>query len=245
MRHRIDLLYAASTARCRRFNPDRLLMFAEMVAGQDRPIVYRPAASSQPERRAGHTAADVCRKICRASPGTTSCPRPSATCPACGRMRVDIGTDGANNSTIGERALSVVRAFCPASMPALSSQPPESQSQRHQALSGPGVRAKPALQPDPEQKRRPEPTPTPTQASAGPSRSPRPAAHRPSQSPQMATCAQVLRARGSDAARADPGAGLLPQLYELERAAKDFSDAQRLQMRQDPAAPILAGSTHG
>jgi len=29
------------------------------------------------------------------------------------------------------------------------------------------------------------------------------------------------------------------QLYELERAAKDFSDAQRLQMRQDLALPIL------
>jgi hypothetical protein len=29
------------------------------------------------------------------------------------------------------------------------------------------------------------------------------------------------------------------QLYELERGAKDFSDAQRLQMRQDLAVPIL------
>ena len=29
------------------------------------------------------------------------------------------------------------------------------------------------------------------------------------------------------------------QLYELERAAKEFSDAQRLQMRQDLALPIL------
>src|SRR5262249_21757538 len=29
------------------------------------------------------------------------------------------------------------------------------------------------------------------------------------------------------------------QLYELERAAKDFSDGQRLQMRQDLAVPIL------
>jgi hypothetical protein len=29
------------------------------------------------------------------------------------------------------------------------------------------------------------------------------------------------------------------QLYDLERAAKDFSDAQRLQMRQDLTVPIL------
>src|SRR5262249_62136284 len=29
------------------------------------------------------------------------------------------------------------------------------------------------------------------------------------------------------------------QLYELERRAKDFSDVQRLQMRQDLAVPIL------
>src|SRR5262249_46206738 len=46
-------------------------------------------------------------------------------------------------------------------------------------------------------------------------------------------------ARGSDALRAHQALAYYRQLYELERAAKDFTDAQRLQMRQDLAVPIL------
>jgi transposase len=46
-------------------------------------------------------------------------------------------------------------------------------------------------------------------------------------------------ARGSDALRAHQALAYYRQLYELERQAKDFSDAQRLQMRQDLAVPIL------
>jgi transposase len=45
--------------------------------------------------------------------------------------------------------------------------------------------------------------------------------------------------RGSDALRAHQALAYYRQLYELERAAKDFTDAQRLQMRQDLAVPIL------
>jgi transposase len=45
--------------------------------------------------------------------------------------------------------------------------------------------------------------------------------------------------RGSDALRSHQALAYYRQLYELERAAKDFSDAQRLQMRQDLAVPIL------
>jgi hypothetical protein len=39
--------------------------------------------------------------------------------------------------------------------------------------------------------------------------------------------------RGSDALRSHQALAYYRQLYELERAAKGFSDAQRLQMRQD------------
>ncbi len=46
-------------------------------------------------------------------------------------------------------------------------------------------------------------------------------------------------ARGSDALRSQQALAYYRQLYELERHAKDFSDAQRLQMRQDLAVPIL------
>jgi hypothetical protein len=46
-------------------------------------------------------------------------------------------------------------------------------------------------------------------------------------------------ARGSDALRSHQALAYYRQLYEFERGAKDFSDAQRLQMRQDLAVPIL------
>jgi transposase len=50
---------------------------------------------------------------------------------------------------------------------------------------------------------------------------------------------KFYEARGSDALRAHQALAYYRQLYELERAAKDFNDAQRLQMRQDLAVPIL------
>ena len=50
---------------------------------------------------------------------------------------------------------------------------------------------------------------------------------------------KFYEARGSDALRSHQALAYYRQLYELERQAKDFSDAQRLQMRQDLAVPIL------
>jgi transposase len=51
---------------------------------------------------------------------------------------------------------------------------------------------------------------------------------------------KFYEARGSDALRSHQALAYYRQLYELERQAKDFSDAQRLQMRQDLAMPIQA-----
>jgi transposase len=52
---------------------------------------------------------------------------------------------------------------------------------------------------------------------------------------------KFYEARGSDALRSHQALAYYGQLYELERRAKDldFSDTQRLQMRQDLAVPIL------
>jgi hypothetical protein len=50
---------------------------------------------------------------------------------------------------------------------------------------------------------------------------------------------KFYEARGSDALRSHQALAYYRQLYELERGAKDFNDAQRLQMRQDLAVPIL------
>jgi transposase len=50
---------------------------------------------------------------------------------------------------------------------------------------------------------------------------------------------KFYEARGTDALRSHQALASYRQLYELERQAKAFSDAQRLQMRQDLAVPIL------
>jgi transposase len=50
---------------------------------------------------------------------------------------------------------------------------------------------------------------------------------------------KFYEARGTDALRSHQALAYYRQLYELERQAKDFSDAQRLQMRQELSLPIL------
>jgi transposase len=50
---------------------------------------------------------------------------------------------------------------------------------------------------------------------------------------------KFYEARGSDALRAHQALAYYHQLYELERSAKEFTDEQRLQMRQDLAVPTL------
>jgi transposase len=50
---------------------------------------------------------------------------------------------------------------------------------------------------------------------------------------------KYYEARTTDALRSHQALAYYRQLYELERQAKDFSEAQRLQMRQDLSLPIL------
>jgi hypothetical protein len=50
---------------------------------------------------------------------------------------------------------------------------------------------------------------------------------------------KFYEARGSDLLRAHQVLGYYRMLDELERQAKDFSEAQKLQMRQDLSVPIL------
>jgi transposase len=50
---------------------------------------------------------------------------------------------------------------------------------------------------------------------------------------------KFYEARGTDLVRAHRALAYYGQLYELERAAKDFSEEQRLQMRRELAVPIL------
>jgi transposase len=168
--HRIDLLLRRLYGpRGERIDPNQLLLFAEMAASQDAtPAPAEPPATDKPRRR--------CRPHGRRRL-PDNLPRESRhhelseaerTCPACGRMRVDIGTDRSEQLDYRPASLFVVEHFvhkyaCPCYSQL------QSQSQGQQACQGQESKPMPAPQPDPEPSPPPtEAAPTPTQAGAGP-----------------------------------------------------------------------------
>jgi transposase len=183
--HRIDLLLRRLYGpRGERFNPDQLLLFAETAAGLETATEVPPApAKDKPERR--------CRPHGRRRL-PDNLPRESRhhelseaerTCPACGRMRIDIGTDRSEQLDYRPASLFVVEHFVHKyACPCYSQR--QSQSQGQHACQGQESKPMPAPQPDPE----PSPLPTeaaPTQVGAGPEpAAPGPQPADPSQPPQ-------------------------------------------------------------
>src|ERR1051325_766240 len=95
MRHRIDLLLRRLYGpRGERFNPDQLLLFAEMAAGQETTTELPPelAAASKPKRRCRpHGRRRLPDNLPR-EPRHHELSEAERTCPAWGQGRVDIGT---------------------------------------------------------------------------------------------------------------------------------------------------------
>jgi transposase len=224
LRHRIDLLLRRLYGpRGERFNPDQLLLFAEMAAGPEtateRPP--EPAAASKPKRRCRpHGRRRLPDNLPR-EPRHHELSEAERTCPACGRMRVDIGTDRSEQLDYRPASLFVVEHFVHKyACPCYSKR--QSQSQGQQACPGQESKPMPAPQQDPE----PAPTPTeptPTQVGAGPepvAPGPRPAG--PSQPPQpeaqpflLPDPGEVVIAAPKPAmpiAKGVPGPGLLAHL---------------------------------
>jgi transposase len=188
MRHRIDLLLRRLYGpRGERFNPDQLLLFAEMAAGLETTteVPPEPAAASKPKRRCRpHGRRRLPDNLPR-EPRHHELSEAERTCPACGRMRVDIGTDRSEQLDYRPASLFVVEHFVHKyACPCYSRRQPQSQGQ--QACPGQESEPMPAPQPDPEPAPPPtEPTPTPTQVGAGPEpRAPGPQPTDPSQPPQ-------------------------------------------------------------
>jgi transposase len=113
LRHRINLLLRRLYGPCsERIDPDQLLLFAEMAAGQDTaPAPTEPTAPSQTERR--------CRPHGRRRM-PDNLPRElrhhelseaERLCPACGQMRVDIGADRSEQLDYRPASLYVIEHF--------------------------------------------------------------------------------------------------------------------------------------
>src|SRR5262245_25278025 len=226
MRHRIDLLLRRLYGpRGERFNPDQLLLFAEMAAGQETTTERLPepaAASNTPRRRCRpHGRRRLPDNLPR-EPRHHELSEAERTCPACGRMRVDIGTDRSEQLDYRPASLFVVEHFvhkyaCPCYSCG------QSQSPGQQACPGQESKPMPAPQADPEPPPPAEPTPTPTQAGARPEPvAPGPQPTDPSQPPQPEAQPSLLPDPGAvviaapkpamPIAKGLPGPGLLAHL---------------------------------
>jgi transposase len=152
LRHRIDLLlHRLYGPRGERFNPDQLLLFAEMAAGQETTteLPPEPAAASKPKRRCRpHGRRRLPENLPR-EPRHHELSEAERACPACGQMRVDIGTDRSEQLDYRPASLFVVEHFVHKYVcPCCSRRPAPAQGQ--QAHAGQESDPMPAPQPDPQ-----------------------------------------------------------------------------------------------
>src|SRR5262249_2983647 len=112
-RHRIDLLLRRLYGpRGERIDPHQLLLFAEMAAGQDTaPAPTEPTTAARPKRRCRpHGRRRLPEHLPRES-RHHELSQAERTCPACGQMRVDIGTDRSEQLDYRPASLFVVEHF--------------------------------------------------------------------------------------------------------------------------------------
>jgi hypothetical protein len=108
LRHRIELLLRRLYGpRGERFDPNQLLLFAEMTAGQDTTAApTEPAAEMTSKRRCRpHGRRRMPENLPR-EPRHHELSEAERVCQGCGRVRIDISVTAANNSTTGRRRCS-------------------------------------------------------------------------------------------------------------------------------------------
>jgi transposase len=151
MRHRIDLLLRRLYGpRGERIDPNQLLLFAEMAAGPvTAPAPPEPAAAAKPQRRCRpHGRRRLPDNLPR-EPRHHELSQVERVCPACGQVRVDIGTDRSEQLDYRPASLFVVEHFVHKYVcPCCSKQ--RSQAPGRAAHPGQESQPIPAPQPDPE-----------------------------------------------------------------------------------------------
>jgi transposase len=187
LRHRIDLLLRRLYGpRGERFDPNQLLLFAEMAASQDTATEPPPEpAADRPKRRCRpHGRRRLPDNLPR-EPRHHELSEAERTCPACGRMRVDIGTDRSEQLDYRPASLFVVEHFvhkyaCPCYS--------QCQSPSQERQTNPAQESEPMPAPQPDSQPAPttrDLTPTPRPTDAGPEPvPPSPQLTDPSQRPQ-------------------------------------------------------------
>src|SRR5262249_43593523 len=151
-----------------RFDPNQLLLFAEMAAGQDTaPAPAEPPATDRPRRRCRpHGRRRLPDNLPR-EPRHHELSEAESTCPACGHMRVDIGTDRSEALDYRPASLVGVEPFCPKyGGPSCRRRPATSQGQHgHPAQESEPM---PSRDPDPQPQPALHPVRAPRSASVGP-----------------------------------------------------------------------------
>jgi transposase len=159
LQHRLHLLLRRLYGpRGERINPDQLLLFAEMAAGQDTaPAPTEPAAAAKPKRQCRpHGRRRLPENLPRES-RHHELSETERACPACGQVRVDIGTDRSEQLDYRPASLFVVEHFvhkyvCPGC--------------RRQPVPDQGQQARPAQESEPMPAPQANPQPGPTTAVA-------------------------------------------------------------------------------
>jgi hypothetical protein len=150
LRHRLDLLLRRLYGpRGERIDPHQLLLFAELAAGQDTaPDPTEPTAAARPKRRCRpHGRRRLPEHLPRES-RHHELSQADRACPACGQLRVDIGTDRSEQLDYRPASLFVVEHFTHKYVcPCCSKR--RSQAPEQPAHAGQQSKPLPALQPDP------------------------------------------------------------------------------------------------
>jgi transposase len=165
LRHRIHLLlHRLYGPRGERFDPNQLLLFVEMAAGQDtaQEVPTEPPAPTKPQRRCRpHGRRRLPENLPR-EPRHYELSEAERVCPNCGKVRIDIGTDRSEQLDYRPASLFVVEHFVHKYVcPCCSRRPAPAQRQpaHHAQESGPIPLREPELQPTPPSSPRPAPRP--------------------------------------------------------------------------------------
>jgi transposase len=166
MQHRIHLLLRRLYGpRGERFDPNQLLLFVEMAAGQDtaQEAPTEPPAPSEPQLRCRpHGRRRLPENLPR-EPRHHELSEAERFCPNCGKVRIDIGTDRSEQLDYRPASLFVIEHFVHKYVcPCCSRRPASAQGQpAHQAQeSEPMPLPEPELPPAPPSAPRPAPRPT-------------------------------------------------------------------------------------
>jgi transposase len=163
MQHRIHLLLRRLYGpRGERFDPNQLLLFVEMAAGQDtaQEAPTEPPTPSEPQRRCRpHGRRRLPENLPR-EPRHHELSEAERFCPNCGKVRIDIGTDRSEQLDYRPASLFVVEHFvhkyvcpCCSRRPASAQEHPAQQAQESETM--------PLPEPEPQPTPVPEPSPKP------------------------------------------------------------------------------------